>query len=59
MASKYYLVRFIDGRDGLIKDWATWDDPDNEELKGHLDFVIKAIHSHKGEIVDVSILEEE
>lgn len=59
MAAKYYLVRYIDGRNGNIKDWGTWDDPEDEEFKGHLDNVIKHIHGMKGEIVDITVLEEE
>ena len=55
MAAKYYLVRFIDGRDGLIKDWGTWDDPEDIEFKGKLDLVLKHIHSKQGEIVDITV----
>lgn len=56
---KYYLVRYIDSRSGLIKDWGTWDDPEDEEYRGHLDTVIKHIHAINGVILDISIIKEE
>ena len=55
---KYYSVQYLDNRDGLVKDWCTWDDPNNEEYRGHLDLIIRAIHTH-GTVLDVSIIEEE
>ena len=57
--AKYYMVNFIDGRDGKVKDWGTWDDPNNPDLRGNLDKIIKVIHAARGEITDISVIEEE
>lgn len=56
---KYYSVNYIDGRNGLEKNWCTWDDPNREDYRGHLDTILRYIHLFNGEILSIDIIEEE